>query len=357
MAYGRTKVDSSGLDRLKLALKQNQMGGAYLFYGEEDYLQERYLELVVKRVLPPGTEAFNLHELSGKEVTTEELEQTLDCLPMMAERTLVVVKDWDVMKAGEENRNKLLEVLAQIPPYCTLVFYYQTLEFKGVASKYLTALKEAVCLVQFPRQEQGVLVDWVGRHFADMGKEISNQVALELIFYCGDSMTVLASEIEKVGAYAQEKTITKWDIFTVATPHIDAMVYAMADAIGAGNFDAALGVLYQLHQMKEHPLKIMEGMGRLLRQLYGAKLAIEAGKNQGYVEKLFGLRPYPAQKIMGSARGFSLDWCRRAVVASGKTDLMLKSGGKNDDRDKVMVLAELVLTLAAEQQKSVPMAI
>lgn len=346
MAYGRAKVDNSGLNQLKLAIKQKYLRGAYLFYGEEAYLQERYLELVKEGVLDPGTEAFNYHLLEGKEVSPELIEQTMDCLPMMAKGTLVVVKDWDVMKAGEEQRSKILEILGQIPPYCTVVFYYQSLDFKALPSKYLTALKELLCLVQFPRQEQGILVDWIQRHFADLKQSISPPVALEMMFYCGDSMTVLAGEIEKVGAYAQGPQITKEDIVAVATPHLDAMVYAMADAMGAGNFDGALGVLYQLYQRKEPPLKIMDGIARLLRQLYGAKLAQMSGRNQSYVADLFGMRPYPAQKIMGSARRFSLEWCQKAVEESGKTDWRLKSSGKHEDKDQIMMLAELVLQLA-----------
>ncbi len=346
MAYGKTKVDSTGLNRLKVALKENTVGGTYLFYGEEDYLRERYLDMVKKRVLDENMETFNYHELDGNDLIPPYLEQTVDCLPMMAERTLIVVKDWDLMKLGEAMRSQLLEILAQLPSYCTLIFLYQSLEFKAVASIYLTSLKELACFVQFPRQDQASLVRWVSRHFQDLGHEISPQVALDLIFYCGDSMTELAGEIQKVGAYAKNSMITKDDILAVATPHIDAMAYAMTDAMGRGDFDNALGILHQLHQMKEPAIKIMASVSKMLRQVYGTKVAQNAGKNQSYVAELYGLRSYPAQKLMENARRFTIEWCRDAVVLSAKTDLRLKSSGKSGDVDQLMILTELVLKLA-----------
>mgnify|MGYP002596983245 CR=1 FL=1 len=73
--------------------------------------------------------------------------------------------------------------------------------------------------------------------------------------------------------------------------------------------------------MGEPPIKILSVLGRQLRQLYSARLAIEKGKGAPYVAGLWGLKPYPADKLMTSARRFSLSWCRRAVVRCGQTDL------------------------------------
>ena len=52
----------------------------------------------------------------------------------------------------------------------------------------------------------------------------------------------------------------------------------MTDAIGEGNFDRAASVLGELYQMQEPPIRIMWSLGRQMRQLYSARLAIEKGK-------------------------------------------------------------------------------
>ncbi len=164
-----------------------------------------------------------------------------------------------------------------------------------------------------------------------------------MIFLCGDLMTNLIGEIEKIGAYAKGGRITREDIDAVATPQLDAVVFRMTDAIGEGNFDRAASVLGELYQMQEPPIRIMWSLGRQMRQLYSARLAIEKGKGAPYVAGLWGLKPYPADKLMTSARRFSLSWCRRAVVRCGQTDLAMKSTGQ----DAQELLTGLLLELAA----------
>ncbi|MFQ6976043.1 MAG: hypothetical protein ACLRSD_02760 [Oscillibacter sp.] len=51
-------------------------------------------------------------------------------MPMMAERTLVVVTDCDLFKLPEEQRTALIALLNDFPPYCCLVFVYDLIEYK-----------------------------------------------------------------------------------------------------------------------------------------------------------------------------------------------------------------------------------
>ena len=84
----------------------------------------------------------------------------------------------------------------------------------------------------------------------------------------------------------------------------------MTDAIGAGKFDQAAQVLGELFQMQEPPIKILWSLGRNMRQLYSARLALERGRGASYVADLWGLRSFQAEKIFTAARRFSLPWCR-----------------------------------------------
>ena len=57
---------------------------------------------------------------------------------------------------------------------------------------------------------------------------------------------------------------------------------------------------------------------------------------------MWGLKPYPADKLMRSARRFSLKWCRKAVALCGQADLDMKSTGQ----DAQQLLTTLLLELA-----------
>lgn len=337
------------LEQLKQHLKTEDFAPLYLLYGEETYLRDFYLQELKKKILPSGTETFNLHEFEGKETDVYAFEEALDSLPMMAERSLVLVTDWDIYKLGETPRKKLLALLEDIPEYCTVIFYYATLQFKTDGrAKLTTVLEKTGCLVEFPFQSEEKLIKWIeNQRFPAMDKHISTELARELIFYCGESMTNLVGEIEKIGAYASGTDITKEDIHAVATPHINAIVFAMTDALGAKDFDLAMKILAELFQMDgkgkgEKELGILGAISRQMRLIYQAKLAQEQGKGEQYVASLLGVQSFVARRTMTIARRCSLDWCRRSVILCGETDHAMKSTRQSGEA----LLTQLVLDLA-----------
>ena len=340
----KNKPDTSGFDKLKKDLSAGQPGQLYIFHGEETYLRDHYLGRLRETVLTGGLGEFNRHDLSAKDMSPHALEEAVDCLPMMAERTLVEVTDFDLFKAGEKDREGYIRILSNLPDYCCLVFLYDVLEYKPDArTKLAQAVKTHGTAVNFARQSPRELADWVRRHFKAQGKDIDPRLCEELIFLCGDLMHSLQQEVGKIAAYAKGDKITRADIEAVATPQLSAVVFRIADAIGEKNFDRAAAILGELYQMQKSPYEIMGAFGKQMRQLYSARLALDRQKNAAWVAGLWGMR-YPADRLMVSARRFSIQWCRRAVVRCAQTDLAMKSTGQDAKELMTTLLLELANT-------------
>lgn len=340
------KPDTAAYQKLKQDLKSGTLGSLYVFHGEEAYLRDYYLGQMKQKLLPPGMEAFNYHVIQGKEFDLKALAQTVDCLPMMSPRTMIVVNDYDLFKGDKEG---LTAILKDLPDYVCLVFVYDLIEYKSDArTKLAGVIKEKGSVVPFNRQEQGDLVDWIARRFRAMDHDIGTEDAKYLIFLCGDLMHTLISEIGKIGAYASHRRVTRQDIDAVATPQLDAVAFQMTDAISAGDFDKAASVLGDLYHMQEPPIKLLAALGKQLRQLYTARLALEHRKGSRYLMELWGLRSaYPAERMMQSARRFSLGWCRRAVIRCGEVDLAMKSTGADGEELLTGLLMELAVKKGA----------
>ena len=338
----KNKPDTSGFETLKKDLSTGKPGRLYIFHGEETYLRDYYLDKLRDTVLTGGLGEFNRHDLDAKGMNPHALEEAVDCLPMMAERTFVLVTDCDIFKAGEKDREEYLRILSSLPGYCCLVFLYDLIDYKPDArTKLAQAVKKSGTAVNFVRQGQRELTDWVRRHFKALGKEIDPRLCGELIFLCGDLMHNLQQEIGKIGTYAKGPAITRADIEAVATPQLDAVVFRIADAIGEKNYDKAAKILGELYQMQKSPYEILSALSKQLRQLYSARLALDGRRNAAWVAQLWGMR-YPADRLMVSARRFSLPWCRRAVARCAQTDLAMKSTGQ----DPKELLTTLLLELA-----------
>lgn len=60
------KRQDAGFAKLKKDLSENNLGNLYLFYGEEDYLRDYYIQQVQKKLLTEGMETFNPPSVSGE---------------------------------------------------------------------------------------------------------------------------------------------------------------------------------------------------------------------------------------------------------------------------------------------------
>ena len=334
-----------GLQELKQALKNKNLGRLYFFHGEETFLLHHYLGQMKKQLLDPLTESFNFHRLDNETFDIRSFADAVENLPMMAEHTLVQVDDIDLFKLGEADRTKMTEILSDIPDYCTVIFTYLTVSWKP--DKRLKKLWEAVDkngnVVEFAKQDQRDLVAWITRHFAARSKRISNDLCVYLIDITGGTMTALAGEIDKICAYSGADEIRKSDIDAVTEPVLDAVVFQMTDLLSAGRYDKALNKLQQLLKMQQEPLAILGAVGGHFRRL-GAACTLDRGKSAYDLQKLYGIPDYPARKTMEAARRFSADFCRKAAQLVLETDYQMKTSF--DDNQRLLEL--LILQLAQE---------
>ena len=327
------KEKTPGYEEFHDALQSGAVGNVYIFHGEETYLMQQAVAELQARLVPAGFEEFNYHRLAGKGLTMQEVVEAAEAMPMMAERTLVTVEDMDLFRLDEAQRGALVALLEDFPEYCTLVFLYRQIPYKtDVKLKKLTAaLAERAQVIEFAQQGQQKLQRWVRRRFAAAGKDIDAGTVDHLLFTCGSLMTGLVPEIAKIAAYARGAKITAADIA------------AVADAVAARDDDKAAECLAELLRMQEEPIRILAALGKTLRQLYTARLAIDGGKDVLWLKDLWRMKSdYPAKKLMQSARGVRRSWCREAVKRCQTLDHRMKSERNMDNEGELkLFLMEL----------------
>lgn len=334
----------SALQELKQALKDKNPGRLYIFHGEETFLLHHYLGQLRKLLVDELTESFNFHRLTNETFDLQMFADAVENLPMMAENTMVQVDDIDLFKMNEADRNRVGEILDDIPEYCTVVFTYETVSWSP--DKRLKCLWEPIyenaAIVEFAKQDQRDLIAWISRHFLANKKRISNDLCIYLIEITGGTMTALNGEINKICAYSGAEEICRADIDAVVEPVLDAVVYQMTDLIGQKKYAKALEKLHQLLKMQQEPLAILGAIGSHLRKISTARVLIDHGKQASELMSLYpGLKGYPADKIMDSARRFSPAFCKRASELILETDYRIKSSFDDPQRLLEMLLLQL----------------
>ena len=345
----KKQANNDSLQILKQSIKSKELDRLYIFHGEESFLLNHYFEQMKKLLLDDLTEAFNFHKLNNETFSIQDFADAVENLPMMAENTLVHVDEIDLFKLPEPERNKVGEILADIPDYCTVVFTYQTVAWKP--DKRLKKLWQAIdanaTIVEFAKQGQRELVNWVGRHFMNRGKRITNDLCLYLIDITGGTMTALAGEISKVCAYSGADEIVRADIDAVVEPVLDAVVFQMTDLLGEGKYGPALLKLQTLLKMQQEPLAILGAVGGHFRRVSTARTLLDNGGNSSQLMKLCGIPDYPARKTMEAARRFTPAFCRKAAELVLETDYKIKTSFDDPQR----LLEMLILELAQEGRR------
>ncbi len=331
---------------LKAHIKENNPARLYFFYGEETFLQNHYLEKLHNLLIEELTESFNYHKLTNETFDIQSFADAVENLPMMAERTMVWVDEIDPFKMVDADREKMVDILSDIPEYCTVVFTYETVEWKPDKryAKLYNVVKEYGIEVEFAKQSQRDLIAWITRHFAANKKRISPDLCAYLIEITGGTMTALAGEISKICAFSGAEQIVKSDIDAVTEPVLDAVVFQMVDALGQGKSGQALLKLQQLLKMQEEPLPILGAIGGHYRRLSTAKVLQDNGKNSGELMRIYRISDYVAQKTMSAARGCSARFLARVSELVLETDRNIKTSVDDPER----LLEMLVLQLAQE---------
>ena len=341
------KEFKNDLQTLKEDLRAKQPGRLYIFHGEETFLLHHYLEQLKKQLLDELTESFNFHKLTSETFDIRSFADSVENLPMMADHTLVWVDEVDIFKLAEADRDKMGEILGDIPDYCTVVFTYVTTPWKPDKrlAKYWKIIESKASIVEFAKQDQRELVPWIQRHFNAHKKKIAPELCVYLIDITGGTMTALGGEISKIAAYSGAETITRSDIDAVVEPVMDAVVFQMTDLLGKGQYGGALAKLQVLLKMQQDPILILGAIGGHFRKLATAKTLKENGRGYQDFMRLTGIRSdYAARKNMDSAMEFSSDFYRKAAFLVMETDHKMKTSFDSGER----LLELLILQLAQE---------
>ncbi len=336
------------LQAFKAAIKARQPERLYVFYGEEVFLLNHYLQQLKKVTLEELTADFNFHFLNGETFDIRSFADSVENLPMMAERTLVQVDDVDFFKMPEDSRNKLGEILSDIPEYCTVVLTYETVAWKP--DKRFKKLWEPFTrgrLIEFAKQNQRELIAWLSRHFAARGKRITPELCAYLIDITDGTMTSLSGEVAKICAYSGADAICKADIDAVTEPVLEAVAFRVADQLASGASADALLTLQKLLKMQEEPIVILGAIGSHFRRLSAARTLLDNGRPSSQLMKLCGISDYPARRSMEAARKLSPAFCARASQLILETDHKLKTSYDAPER----LLEMLVLQLSQEARK------
>ncbi|MDD6807590.1 MAG: DNA polymerase III subunit delta [Oscillospiraceae bacterium] len=302
----------------------------YLVTGTDGYLKQQYVSLFADRVVPAGLEAFNLHKFEGDVTEVDEIATCVEALPAMCEKTCVIVHDLPFSGLTEDEQEKMLTMLRDLPDTCVLVFWQDTenISQRTTFGKDVVNLIDkagAVCTID--KRTQKDLTAFVVKECKKNEREIDYDTALYFVQAVGDDMSNLINEIEKVCFYTNS-AITVKDIDAVAIKSLEATTFKMLDYLVDNDFENAYKMLGVLFDQKTDPILIVGAIVSSYVDMYRAKIAVESGHSIKDVKAAYPSvykSDFRLKSALNRSKKYTVKGLREALEIISRADIQNKS--------------------------------
>ncbi len=289
---------------LKEKIKNGDLSGCYLFYGDEEFLKNHYSSLL----LSSAGSALNITTFYGSEFTLPDLisacetsaVESLDMFSLeeeseSSESSFRVVKIYnpEFSSFSKSDSDYLLEFLQGLSQNTIVIFWVYAGNDDAVSKGILKKISELCLVVNFKKEPIGssILITWIIRHFSKEKMNIDRHVALYLCQQVGNSMTDLRNEITKLIDYLKydsRDTLTKEDVDFICIKSSEAQIFDISSGALSGNFQKAAKALKILESKKEDPILILGTVSRAVSDLCITDKYMSQGIPTATISKLSG---------------------------------------------------------------------
>lgn len=289
----------------------------YLYYGEEEFSIAEKLDELKGKIDNP---ALNVEILEGEGLAPGIMASALQTVPMFGGEKLVIIRDL-------ENKEEYLPAIKNILPGVKVIFQCTSVDKRSKFYKLINAIGEVAEFKTYAPWETDALVRWIEARAQRQGKRIQTAAARLLQEICGNSLRVLAGEIEKLITYiGDKKEITEEDVRALSSQG-EISAFALLDALRQKETKKVLTLFQILLRNKAEMfqlLSLMTTQYRLMLQIKAVSSRNE--KDPGKVAKTVGGNPYFVKKCMENIDRFSLDELKNDLELLLEANLKMKTG-------------------------------
>ena len=322
------KAKTNDIVTLKEQLNMGKLQKLYLFYGEEEYLKEHYIQKIFDMVPDGGLEEFNRIKIEGT-ANYNIYDDAFEGMPMMTDKRILFIRDSNIFiiqrKGGlvppNEDEKKFWESkFSRLSDDTVVIFCEKNVDARSSLFKLASKEGFAVKCEYLPTAE---LVSWVVRKAKESGKKLEPSVAEYLIDVIDPGLNSLTNELDKLINFCDD-IIYKSDVDRVVSKSMTVKIFDMVDGIIEGDVQKTFSIINNLRTQKESAFGVLYLIYSNMEKMLRLKLSNITSQNEAVA--LLGGSPWVAGKHASNARHFSLDKLTRLVCRVPEIDMEIKSG-------------------------------
>lgn len=296
----------------------------YFLMGEESYYIDKISEYIEKSVLSEEEKGFNQMVLYGRDVTIEDVVANAKRFPMMAEKTVIIVKEAQDLSRTIE---KLVSYAENPLPSTVLVinYKYKTLDKRKKLHKIVA--KNGV-IFESKKMYENQVADWIRKVLNGKNYQMEPKAAQMLVEFLGTSLSKISNELDKLVLVLPEGTI-------INPSHIEENIgiskdfnnFELRKAVGNRDVVKANQIIYYFaNNPKSNPTV----MTISLLNSYFTQLFMYHGlqdKSKANVAKNLGVSPYFVDDYVTAARNYPMRKVSQIIGNLREADVKSKGVG------------------------------
>ena len=327
------------------SIQRKEFAPVYFFYGEEDFLIDEVVDAIIIGGVDADTRGFNLDVVQGSEADGKDIVSMASSFPMMAERRVVVVKDFDRV----ENKELLEPYLEQPASSTCLVLLASKPDMR---KKPYPLLKKNSIGGEFSRLYDNEIPPWIQRHVKQFKKTITPEAADVLQAYVGNSLRDVVNQIEKLLiAIGPKTTIELHEVEAIVGVSKEFTVFELSKMVGEKNISRSMEIVERMMETGESPQFIIVMLTRhyiILSKLHELRAM---GKSDFELASAVRVSPYFVKEYLSHLRNYSAVAIESAFLALARADRQLKSSAT----DARLVMDVLLCEIMGQATITVPM--
>lgn len=300
---------------------------AYLIHGDDHgRVSERRARLRAVAEDESGPSGVELIE--GAACTAEAVVGALSTMTFAVGRRFVIADGVERWK--EADAAAVAGPLSGIDPDTLTVAFFAREEARQKAPDGLHKTVKAIGGVVAPEMtvKPWELPRWAVAQARGLELELDVQAAKLLVAQVGDRQQRIVRELEKLSIeYGRGAQIGADEIEASCATSSERRVWALADALAAGDAAASSGILLELRGQGERLPGLLHAVVRKLRDALAVGEALAAGEPAAQVKKRLRMSPRAADRLIADAVRRDVEAQRGALVVMADLELESRGGG------------------------------
>lgn len=256
--------------QLNKEIQAGKFAPAYYFYGTEDYRIVEAEKYVASHFLPQKLMATNFRRLDGKRTPLGELLAELAAYPMLGERQVYAVSNFQHYKPKEIER--VLKMISPKDKSRVVIMSSPSDKKPRRDSAFLRTVTAVASEVEFKRLTEGEVSQMIRGKLSKSGLTIGSEALTLLMELIAGDRGALESECDKLIDFKDgEGEITVEEVRSVAAGVQTGSVFEIGDCVATGNTQKILEQFRFLIADGTSPTGILFFLGQHYLALYAVK--------------------------------------------------------------------------------------